>query len=222
MNNLIVTESCKNIRTLALQGLKGNWGIAIGVMVISTLLVSGPAFLIEKLMEGEGLGEMLLLDLETFAIGGPITLGLATFMLSLFRKKQVSISQLFEGFEHFAKAVLLLFVISIFVMLWTFCFIIPGIIAAIRYSQAFYVLANDPTRSIMECIEESKWMMRGNKWKFLCLMLSFIGWAIVAAIPAGLGYLWLLPYVNMSQVAFYELVSGNLRLEILEENRYEL
>jgi len=106
-------------------------------------------------------------------------------------------------------------------MLWTFCFIIPGIIAAIRYSQAFYILAQDSSKGVMQCIEESKWMMRGNKWKLFCLVLSFFGWALLAAIPVGIGYLWLIPYFSMTQVAFYELVSGNLRHETLEENNYE-
>lgn len=218
MNNIIVTERAKNIRALGFQALKGNWLMGIGVLLISTLLVSGPAFLIEKLIEGEGFGEVFLINVETFLIGGPVTLGLAAFMLSMFRKSPLKVGRIFDGFEHFGKAVLLMLVASIFIMLWTFCFVIPGIIAAIRYSQSFYILANDPTKGIMQCIEESKWMMRGNKYKYFCLMISFLGWAILAAIPVGIGYLWLMPYVNMSQVAFYELVSGNLRLGIPEGN----
>jgi uncharacterized membrane protein len=221
MNNLTVTESAKNIRALGFQALKGNWIVAIEALVISTLLVSIPAFLIEKLMQGDSWGETFLLNVETFLIGGPVTLGLAAFMLLLFRKYPVKINQLFDGFEHFTKAVLLMLVTSIFIMLWTFCFIIPGIIAAIRYSQAFYILADDPSKGVMQCLEESKWMMRGNKYKFFCLLISFLGWAILAAIPVGIGFLWLLPYISMSQVVFYELVSGNLKPEILEENNDE-
>lgn len=217
MNNFVVNETCKNIRGLARQALRGNWVIAIATALLSVMLVSLPALLIEMFMEGETGFEIFLLNVESLLIGAPITLGLSLFMLSLFRGDDPRIGRIFEGFEYFIKAVALRLVISVFVILWTFCLIIPGIIAAIKYSQAFYILADDPSKGIMQCIDESKWMMKDNKLKYFSLILSFFGWAILAAIPFGLGYLWLVPYVNMAQVAFYELVSGNLRPDVLEE-----
>ena len=221
MNNFIINEKSKNIRALALQSLKGNWWIAIGAAALSTLLIIGPALIIQELMAGRTSFELFLVNIENIVIGAPITFGLILFMISLFRKKEVEVGQIFSGFEYFVKAVFLRVIISIFIMLWTFCFIIPGVIASIRYSQAFYILADDPSKGVMQCIEESKWMMRGNKWKFFCLTLSFFGWALLAAIPAGIGYIWLIPYFLMTQVAFYELVSGNLRQETVEGDSYE-
>lgn len=72
--------------------------------------------------------------------------------------------------------------------------------------------------------------MNGNKGKFFCLQLSFIGWYILANIPgslfaqsevSGLAYsaiflILSLPvvvvdlYLETANVAFYELVTGNL------------
>lgn len=221
MNNLRINESSKNIRALALMALKGNWWIAVGAAVLSTLLIIGPSLFIRELMAGRTSFELFLINIENLLIGAPITLGLILFMFSLFKKKEAQISQIFNGFEYFIKAVSLKVIISIFVMLWTFCFIIPGVIAAIRYSQAFYIMAEDPSKGVMQCIEESKWMMYGNKWKFFCLVLSFFGWTLLASISVGVGYLWLIPYFSMTQIAFYELVSGNLRHETLEERSYE-
>jgi uncharacterized membrane protein len=221
MNNFKINEKSKNIRALALQTLKGKWRIAVGASALSILLVIGPTLIIQELMAGSTNFEIFLINIENIIIGAPITFGLILFMISLFRNNEMGIGQIFSGFEYFVKVVSLRIVISIFVMLWTFCFIIPGLIASIRYSQAFYILAEDPSKGIMQCIEESKWMMRGNKWKFFCLTMSFFGWALLATIPAGIGYIWLIPYFLMTQVAFYELVSGNLRQEMVEENRYE-
>ncbi len=220
MNNLRVNESSKNIRALALQALKGNWGIAIGGTLLSTLLIIGPAVFIQQLMDGRTSFEAFLVNVENILIGAPLTFGLILFMFSIFRKQEAQIGQIFNGFEYFTKTVFLRIVTSFFIILWTFCFIIPGIIASIRYSQAFYILAEDPSKGVMQCIEESKWMMYGNKAKFFSLVLSFFGWALLAAIPAGLGYIWLIPYFSMAQVAFYELVSGNLRHETLEGSSY--
>ena len=74
----------------------------------------------------------------------------------------------------------------IFVCLWSMLLVVPGIIAAIRYSQAFYVLADDPDARPMECIRRSKELMNGNKGKFTLLTLSFLPWLILAALPAGI------------------------------------
>lgn len=216
MNNLRVNETSKNIRALAFQALKGNWWIAIGAALLTTLLIVGPAFFIQQLMDGRTSFEAFLVNIENILIGAPITLGLILFMFSLFRKQEAQIGQIFNGFEYFTKAVMLRIVTSFFIMLWTFCLIIPGIIASIKYSQAFYILAEDPSKGVMQCIEESKGMMYGNKAKYFSLVLSFFGWALLAAIPAGLGYIVLIPYFSMTMVAFYELVSGNLRHETLE------
>lgn len=46
--------------------------------------------------------------------------------------------------------------------------------------------------------------MVGNIWKFFCLNLQFLGWAILAALSFGIGFLWLLPYMRVSYVKFYE------------------
>ena len=52
--------------------------------------------------------------------------------------------------------------------------------------------------------------MRGNKGKLFLLDLSFIGWAILATITFGLGFIALTPYMNMATFVFYELCNGNI------------
>lgn len=218
MNNYIITEESRTIRALGYNSLRDNWWLAVGTILLSNMLVLIPALFIEIYMEGTSGFESFLLNLEALFIGAPLSLGVSIFCLALFRNGDSRTGIIFSGFEYILKAVLLRFVTGLFILLWSILLVVPGIIAAIKYSQAFYILADDPSKDIMQCIEESKWMMRGNKWKYFCLMLSFIGWAILAAIPAGLGYIWLLPYVYMTQTAFYELVSGNLKASDLEDN----
>ena len=64
-------------------------------------------------------------------------------------------------------------------MLWGLLFIIPGIIAAIRYSQAIFVLLDDPKKPVSQCINESKYLMNGNMGQYVVLHLSFIGWYLL-------------------------------------------
>jgi uncharacterized membrane protein len=190
-------------------------------VLLSTAVVVIPAIMIDYFIEGTNWFENFLLNVESIVIGGPVSLGVTWFTLALFRRGNATPSMVFSGFEFFSKAVLLRLIMTIFIILWSLLLVVPGIIAAIRYSQAYFVLAEDPSKSVMQCIEESKWLMVGNKWKYFCLMFSFIGWAILAAIPAGLGYIWLIPYVYMTQAAFFELVAGNLKPDLLEENVHE-
>ena len=56
---------------------------------------------------------------------------------------------------------------------------------------------------IREAVNESKRLMAGHKWRFFCLLLSFIGWAILSALSFGIGYLWLVPYMQSAFAAFY-------------------
>ncbi|MBR5730863.1 MAG: DUF975 family protein, partial [Firmicutes bacterium] len=92
----------------------------------------------------------------------------------------------------------------ILIFLWSMLFVIPGILAALRYSQAFYVLADDPEARPMDCIRRSKELMYGNKGKFVLLLLSFLPWIILASIPAGIARSQLIgpvSYYDLNQLA---------------------
>ena len=62
----------------------------------------------------------------------------------------------------------------------------------------------------MECLRESESMMKGHKWQYVLLMLSFIGWDILGMITLGIAFLWVIPYEIMTRVAFYEKITGKL------------
>ncbi len=96
-------------------------------------------------------------------------------------------------------------------MLWSLLFVIPGIIAAYRYSMALYVLIDNPELGALECLRRSKEMMRGNKFKLFVLELSFIGWILLATIP--LVNIYVMPYMETTVCNFYNAVSGKGRGE---------
>jgi uncharacterized membrane protein len=88
-------------------------------------------------------------------------------------------------------------------MLWSILFIIPGIIKALAYSQAPYIIAENPNMPVMEALRLSERMMKGKKWDFFVLNLSFFGWALLSIPTLGLLTIWLEPYMQMSAVNFY-------------------
>ena len=62
-------------------------------------------------------------------------------------------------------------------------YIIPGVIAAYRYSFAFYNLYENPDIGVMEALEMSKRQTMGYKSQLFVLDLSYIGWALLATFP---------------------------------------
>ena len=199
----------------------------------------------------------------TLLVIGPLMLGYYLFAIALFRRKPTGPAEVFYGFERFGKAFGLFLMMMARILLWSSpaivfgtwyaasaftsisyaplllvlacLFVVPGIIASIRYSLAFFVLADNPDIPAIVAINESKRMMQGNKWKYFCLQMSFFGWALLATAPSttatmlfdqykytglyaqivpmllSIGMLWIMPYITVSTVGFYEIANGNLR-----------
>ena len=99
--------------------------------------------------------------------------------------------------------------VGIYTILWLLLLIIPGIIAAISYSQTFFILADDNTLRPSEAIDKSKKMMDGYKLKYFYLCLRFLGLALLCVLTLGIGFLWLIPYMYVTCAKFYEDVKGN-------------
>ena len=81
---------------------------------------------------------------------------------------------------------------------------IPGYIKAFSYAMTPYILKDNPEMKNNAAIEESMRMMDGHKLELFMLDLSFIGWVILSILTCGIGLLWLIPYINMAHVNFYE------------------
>ncbi len=259
-NNIIITDPSSNLRALGRNALAGKWQSAIIAVIVYTLCVQLPPAILNTLF-GLDMGELYSMNMGysynvgvdsystvynsmpaysplsgiySLLVTGAMDLGLTLFFLAMFRRQIVGIGDVFLGFERYGKALGLFLFQGLFIVLWSLLFIVPGFIAAIRYSQAFFILADDPNKGIRQCMDESKMMMRGNKAKYFCMSLSFIGWAILASIPAGVlsgisealylsgfmtvlfdivGALCMAPviaYMYSTQAGFYEILAGHL------------
>ena len=77
------------------------------------------------------------------------------------------------------------------------------------YQLAILVAIDNPDMSGADAVEESQRLMTGKRASLFCLELSFIGWAILGAIPFGIGLLWVIPYAHLAKIAFYKYALGN-------------
>lgn len=239
MGNIIVRETSAELRGIGRNALSGAWGqvviacflyyVMIGtVPSILSLFIPASIYLGESI-PGLNLSVSYVSYLYSAVMTGVFQLGLVIFILTFLRTRRTNSAVIFNGFEYFGKAFCISFLSAFFAAMWALLFIIPGIIAYIRYSQALYILADDPSKGVFQCINESKYLMTGNKAKFFCMNLSFIGWTILANLPImlfpftvpgwlaiivdlvlSIPYFFLLAYVEVTNGIFYELVTGHL------------
>lgn len=146
------------------------------------------------------------ISLAYFILTLPLTFGFDMFFLSISRKENVSVSKLFVGFKNnqYFRVLGTMLLQTLYIILWAVLFIIPAFIKGIAYSQTLYVLRDNPEFSPNQAIKKSQELMKGHKWEYFVLMLSFIGWGLLALITCGIGFLWLVPYMQTTYALFYQ------------------
>lgn len=133
-----------------------------------------------------------------------LVIGYYKYLLSMVRKETFTMKDILTYKTMLVSALLLTLLISIFTFLWTLLLIVPGIIAALSYSQAMYIKADNVDMEPMDVIAKSKQMMKGHKWELFVLGLSFIGWILLCAVTLGIALIWFLPYSYITFVLYYE------------------
>ena len=146
-------------------------------------------------------------------IGNPLDLGAKKFMLTSLNEK-AEIKELAYAFDsNYKNIAKILFFRDLYMILWTFLFIIPGIIKAYEYLMIPYLLIENPDLTKEEAFTISKEMMRGQKWKTFVLDLSFFGWDWLSVFTLGaLHTFYVTPYRNLTYAALFE--------ELNKENGY--
>ena len=66
-----------------------------------------------------------------------------------------------------------------------------------------FIMAENPGMTAKDAITASKEAMKGHKWELFCLDFSFIGWLLLVLLTAGIGSLFLTPYIEAAYAAFY-------------------
>lgn len=144
-----------------------------------------------------------------FVLGSIISVGYARFNLDLADRGNPAFETLFGYFSYWKTAAVSKLLQSVYVLLWSLLFIIPGILAAYSYAMTEFILAENPDLTASEAIAQSKEIMHGNRWRLFCLHFSFIGWDILSSLTLGIGNLWLRPYKQAANAAFYREISGS-------------
>ena len=137
-----------------------------------------------------------------------VGVGFSLFVMNSVRRSQPALGNLLDGFGMFPRVLFLIILQIVFIFLWSLLLVIPGIVAAYRYSFAVYVMIDHPEMSAMDCLRESKRLTTGYKRQLFLLDLSFIFWFLLTMIPV-VGYIaqvYVTPYMESARVLYYEQI----------------
>ena len=153
--------------------------------------------------------------------------GLMRIYLHLCRGEQIQVSDLFSVFSDRPEQVAIYSVVQFILQniasyvsgrclsqLWRAGFApLPVLALAILsivviYLQLCLILVlflycDAPWKSAPQLMKESWKMMRGNKSRMFCLILSFLGVMLLAVLSLGIGLLFVRPYLYVTQGLFY-------------------
>ena len=215
------------LRAQARERLEGQWGtfvlMTFLMLVIQTILQI-PGYigsLLEVLSPENVLASLSFSNISNILslLALPLSWGLTVSLLRNHREESVDLENLFDGFRggRYTRVFCALFLVNLFTFLWALLLIIPGIMKAFSYALTPYIIMDEPELTARQAITRSCEIMQGRRWKLFCLYLSFIGWGILCLLTFGIGFLWLVPYMNASIAAFYE----DARAEYEAENSIE-
>ncbi len=185
------------IRQAALDELRGNWTQPVLCTLVYVVVVGCVEFLLQ-LVPGFG-------QIAALLISAPMGFGFSVAFLNYMRgiDRDDMVGKPFLCFKAYGRYLGTSLLMTVYVFLWTLLFIIPGIIKSLAYAMTPYVMHDHPEMSADECIEHSMALMDGHKGKLFLLSLSFIGWGLLCLLTLGIGFFWLIPYMQCSIVKFY-------------------
>ena len=211
-------RSNSDYKNTALAALKGNWAEAVLCTVVYIAVVSA---LVSYPMVKSVTGSMAFtpgipylwywpVSIAMFLILGNLETGFYNAFRILVESgdNRLTSNMFRSAFRAYFHKLLGYFLYGVIVMAGFMLFLIPGIIWAFAYSMVPYILDDEPQLSIVQTFRKSRLLMKGHKFDYFWLCLSFIGWGILSILTLGIGLLWLAPYLQTASAAFYEDLKG--------------
>ncbi len=157
--------------------------------------------------------------------------GFSYIYLTIARGDMVRVTDLFYFFRHHSDTMILLIVLleaintAIILPFWVLENIAASkltgnaafglillIVAAylivmasinLRYLYSFFICIDHPELNALSILKKSRLKMQGQLLRILMLLLSFVGYFLLAILSLGIGLLWVMPYVQMSLTEAY-------------------
>ena len=134
------------------------------------------------------------------------------------RNEEAEISNPFDGFPDFVRALWAYILMFIAIILGFICLIIPGFVILTGLGQTFYILAEDKEIGVIDALKKSWEIMDGHKMDYFILGLRFIPWILLTIFTLFIGLFWVLPWMQVTFARFYlELTNDEHREKFGED-----
>lgn len=186
---------------------------------------------ISSTVNDKNAGKITLLGLATlitilfkFFVLNVINVGEARFFLENKNHKKTKFTRIFSNFRKgkYLNTVKVMFFKNLYLLLWYFT-IIGGIIKSYSYKMVNYIVAENPNINVKDAIKLSENMMKGYKFKFFLLELSYIPHQIINILSFGLyGVFYLDIYIRTIETEIYYFLRKNHKSNLLNDKNLDL
>lgn len=231
----ILIAAVPNILTMFTSRLNAYFSVSSISFSIDDLEFNIPE--VTPLIAGLLIGALLLQCVFSIFLFQPLEVGAKRFFIKSAHGDN-SFSSIFDIFksENYMNVVKILFFKNIYLLLWSFVFIIPytllfsavyifdlnvlilylsffGMIPMImKYYSYFmieYIVGDNPNVPRKEAFEKSKELMNNCRYKTFILQLSFFGWMLLGVMACGIGVVFVTPYIEATMVQLYFALKNN-------------
>ena len=184
--------------------LRGNYGKVIFpfliVIIVNNLVSSADVY--QNLLSISEIESGLISFAITVLITFPLSVGVASYSISITNDLFDS-NKLFDGFKIFVKSAVAGLIYYLVIILGLVLLIVPGIYAALAFSQVFYIISQNNDIGIEEAFKQSSAMMKDHKWQLFKLGIRYGFYLILSVFTLFIWALWLIPQMNVSYAIFF-------------------
>lgn len=201
--------SCKNLRKSAQEKLSGKY---FKYFLFMTVFV-----IVNTLTTPTGDDAPFILYLINLAISSIFTVVSCSIDLNISKENGKFLPAIdMDLLKTSFKLLILSLIVGFAVLLGTILLIIPGIIIGLMFSQCFFIVIEDNSKSIIDCLKESCSIMNGNKLDYFILQLYFLPFILLGILTLGIGFFWIVPIIDVTNSNFY-LYAKEQKEKVIEE-----
>ena len=233
-------RSTKEIKLQAKKSLQGHVGtVILGLLAVYGLNTLG-TILSTNLFSGTSALDLVLSEIFMLVVSlivGIISAGLGYMLLNISREKEFSLGDLGYFFKNQPDRVIVAgFVLAMIQLITAIPYYYvsfttdPGLtvdsqiqwlsmtLGLLAVSTLLnFLMADDTELGGIQALKESARLMKGNIWRYVKLNLSFIPLLLLSVFTFYIALFWIMPYMEMSMVAFYRDLDGELDYRLPED-----
>lgn len=200
------------IRTFFKEVLFGLLGETISIISIISSIISlfkvifsDTGFITTKLITIAISLLIIIVSIFLYGLSAGMEIGLNRYYLELARhpNKEPS-SDLFTYVRYFSNNMFLKMRREIFIELLYCLFIIPGVIATMKWSMSKYIMAENYKMTATDAMVESSDLTDGYKMKIFLFDLYLFPLILLGLITFGIGFIWIIPWIQSARAIFYD------------------